>query len=244
MKRLILLLVIIFLSGKTTFTQCDGRLRPDDNSMIAYKQRDNRCEGYYIAKVGAPSLQVVGFQKGRLKYDYDNKHEIILVRSTLGDKTINIRAIGVPLNTYYQMDAQIKPSETFKWPIADVIYPNRLNSGSIKIFGWVGTENDKTYVPVIPDSRSITNTDDNVITLFIRASTDVTKVIWRQSAFSNGSCGKYGKNKEIEKSYRSGKAIPIPLENLAGTVCIEIKARKKNSSHWPRKEIRVLINEE
>ena len=59
-----------------SFGQCDNTLTPTHNTKVAYKPRGNRCEGEYSAKIGAPSLELVGFTIGIFSYKLERAESI------------------------------------------------------------------------------------------------------------------------------------------------------------------------
>jgi hypothetical protein len=222
--------------------QCDDRIEPADDPKTSYKQRDNRCEGSYRTDVSSPTIELVGLLKGKFRYNKDEA-EVLQVFSTLNDRTIYVRAQGIPLGTYYQMDARIAASETLRWPIGDVIVPMNLHYRRVSIFGWTGTEKEKTYIPVRVEPEINTITNDDKIRLFIRTGADVSQVNWRVSPVVNGLCSEYGEIQIIEEEFSAGEPILIDLTRLTGEMCVEIKVREMDSGDFEPDNLRILINE-
>lgn len=238
-----IIFLIALIVSKKNFAQCDTEISPDENKEIAYKERGNRCEGYYVGRVGCPSIDLVGLVRGHFTFAFNREEEIITVESSITDRSINLRAVGVPLRTYYQMDAILAPNERFEWPVEDIIYPMRLNAEIINIYGWIGSENQKIYIPVKSTSYLNSSVADSIVRLYIRTNTEVSKVIWRVARYNQGYCENFEEWNEIIKNYNEGIAIPLEILKRSGLYCIHVKARKSTSGNWGEEIFKVLINE-
>jgi len=134
----LLFIIIITVCYEIAYSQpsCDPDLLPADRG-IAYGPRGNRCEGFYRSRVAAPTIDVVSVIKGSFKFEWNSDEVIELISPVIRKKTINVQAVGIPVRTYYRMDAQIGPGQTLKWPVRDVIYPQRVYPDKIGVFGWI-----------------------------------------------------------------------------------------------------------
>jgi hypothetical protein len=225
----------LILSQIISFGQCDNTLQPSINTKVAYKTRGNRCEGEYAAKIGAPSLELIGFTIGIFSYKLE-KTESIAIKNSTG-LVINIRSSAIPLNTYYRMDALVENGKTFKWDIKDVLFDLKIPSNFLGVYGWIGTQKEKTYIPVKPISTTYDNRNNNLY-LIVRSSTKVLSVKYRYS--------KIGQNpneyKEVNRSFRAGQSIVIILPpDLQGADMIEIAALLDSKSEWIKKQYKISI---
>ena len=128
-QQLIILLsviVLIITFQELLYAQCDKKLRSSESEKTGYRIRShNRCEGFYESDVSSGSLNIVSVTQGKFKFKLDS-NEMITVSPIVNNKTVNIRAVAIPLRTYYRMDAQLDPKTNIKWPVADVLYPKKL----------------------------------------------------------------------------------------------------------------------
>jgi hypothetical protein len=201
---------------------------------LGYKQRsNNRKEGFYEKSTGG-SLEVVSLLYGALSFDWSPG--VVLEVLPPGDmgRMVKIRARAIPLKTYYQMDSTVSPKEILKWPIKDVLYKAGLKANMIGIFGWFGSENEKTFVPLKIFQKGKPPTNDNRIFLTVRADVDVEKVICRFSEIVNGKNLKSAQGwKEIGDYINAGHAITVELPSRnTGELCVEIKAKPGSSGTW------------
>ncbi len=242
----LLLSVIIFIGSETAYSQpCDNKIKPVDSYKIAYRNRGNRCEGFYRSKVAAKSIEIVGVVKGSFNFRL-KKNEVLEISSTfIKDRPINVRAEGIPIKTYYRMDAIIAPGKILIWPIADVIYSQRLSTKKIGIYGWVVKEGEKIYVPVSVVAKMVSLHQDEKIRLYLRTSVDVESVKWRTSYVIGNACSQFGKWKNTSKPYyRTGQPIRITL--LPGEkekLCVEVAAKEKRGARWLKRSARVIVKE-
>jgi len=134
--------------------ECDsGLLRiPIGNKSLQYRERGNRCEGFY-AKTMEARWEIVGVMLGDFDFVLDEAEIIEVSSPIVTDQPVHVRAVGIPSKTYYRMDAQLEPEETLFWPVADVLNLKQLSANDIGIFGWIRTESKKVYVPVAASSK-------------------------------------------------------------------------------------------
>lgn len=232
MKRL-LKITCLFLTvtpiffGELVNAQCDKGLNAAQSSD-GYKQRSNRCEGFYESQVASESFNIVGITQGKFRFKLDAKEKITISSSVVLDNGINIRAVGIPAETFYRMDAQISPIASLEWPVGEILYPNKLTYKDVGIYGWTGKINQKTYVPLSVITDLYGQTENNIIYVYLRASIDVKNVQWRFADVSqDGNCAKAGDwiSQDKDRIYRSGTRIicKIPT-NETGLICISVSA--------------------
>jgi len=244
MKNVFLLCVLILGMAQLGYCQpCDSELTPVENSEIQYKYRQNRCEGFYNSKVSAGGIEVVCLIKGEFHFNLE-KNEMVEISSPFVRKQpVRVRAVGIPLKTYYRMDAEIAPGAVFSLPVGEILYPQKLSDEKIGIFGWLEQGTDKIYVPVASSAKLGKNPNNDKIMLYLRTSTDVENVKWRTAAMLKGICATPDEWKDTQKpSYRSGQAIPIALPE-AKALCVEVAAKEKNSALWLKRNIRLLLKD-
>src|SRR2546423_7628077 len=116
--------------------KCNG-LPPLQASQSGYQKRGDRCEGLYVANVGAHSLAATSFSLGKLRFDLS---PMVRLRVSAPGQTlpVNVRAVAIPPKTYYRMDAVLPAGAFVVWPVRDVLLPENLSETRIGIFAWKG----------------------------------------------------------------------------------------------------------
>lgn len=214
--------------------QCDNTLRPVDNPSTAYRARGERCEGVYVALVGAPSLEIVGFTIGIFSYKLET-NEVIQINNSTG-VTMFIRSSALPLNTYYRMDATIPAGRTLRWEVNGVLRDLQISSNYLGVYGWSGTENEKTYLPVRPVSSNYNASDSNFY-LIIRSSSKVKEATYRYGV-TGQSFGSY------ESIVSSGSIRPMIIvlpKNLRGRYTIEVSVKLESANDWIINQYKLFV---
>jgi hypothetical protein len=224
--------------------RCDG-LAPLRGSKSGYQSRGNRCEGLYVSKVGSRSLAAMSFTLGRVRFDLAPAGAIE-VSAPGQTQPVNVRALAIPVKTYYRMDAPLAPGETLRWSMKDVLAPEGLTESRVGVFGWRGAEDDRTLVPVHVTSSgasSALSSASRAPLLIIQASFDAQKVKWRWGPSRDGKCATAGDwQNAIQRPVSAGWPIAIDLAALpAGTHCFEAAAQSDTSTDWSTLKLRVDI---
>ena len=162
------------------------------------------------------------------------------------DDTINVRAVGIPLKTYYRMDAQIIPNDRLEWPVGDVLYPQELKYKTIGVFGWTGTEREKTYIPIKVASTLLSeDEEEKTVYVYLRASIDVMNVRWRfADLLEDGTCAKAGSwIRPTKNEYYSGQRIvcKVPADKRR-PVCITVRADAQEGDESLSNEAKIILN--
>src|SRR5947209_7756609 len=220
---------------------CKG-LPPLQDSQSGYQKRGDRCEGLYVANVGAHSLAAMSFSLGKIRFDLDPA--VKLQVSAPGQKdSVNIRAVAIPPKTYYRMDATLAAGTTMVWPVRDVLLHENLGDSRIGIFAWKGPETAKTLIPVrvVAQEKAVTST---VPFLTIQASFDAQLVKWRWApARDEGGCQAFGPwQNAIQHPVTASWPIAINLGDLRpGVQCLETAAQSGGSTTWETLKLRLVI---
>jgi hypothetical protein len=209
-------------------------------SKSGYQSRGNRCEGLYVSNVGSRSLAVMSFTLGRLQYDLASPAPIE-VTAPGQTQPVNVRAVAIPLKTYYRMDATLAPHATLLWPMKDVLAPEGLTDSRIGIFGWRLTDEKETLVPLRVAAKGASASRTPL--LIIQASFDAEKVKWRWGASGQGQCSKLGAWQDaIQQPVSAGWPIAIDLSELpVGPHCLEAMAQSGSSTEWSPLKLRIDI---
>lgn len=228
------LLMAIYLTASTTAqAQCYPlKATPDE---LGYRYRSNRCEGLYDSNVSSGgSLQVVSLLADDLNFTLSPRVVLEVAPASYLQTPINVRAVPLPIKTYYRMDASVRAGGTLVWPVADVLYKVRLTPAKLGVYGWYGTESDMTFVPlrVMPSGSTAAA---GQIVLGIRATVDINKAVsWRWAAFERGECSSYGGWQNATSTNSNGtNMVRIPISNINNNyICMEVRAKERTTGNW------------
>jgi hypothetical protein len=229
--NLLLLSILAVVPAISADSLCDPGLEPVKNSATAYKQRDARCEGFYRSEVSAANLAMVSLLASRFDYDVEDHSKLRVNSPLMPDKAIHLRAIGIPLKTYYRLDAELAPGATLDWPL-EVLQRQGIRLSKVGIYGWVPGD-PALYVPLVvsPDGSG----EQIQPVLRVRPSIDVAKILWRVSELVDGRCAPPGAWQRIEapSGIHSGRAAAIELpQSSSGALCIWVSAKPKGTGDW------------
>ena len=229
---------------------CDERLRPEPSSGFGYalREADVRCEGLYESSVRAPGLEVVSFLYERLRFELGDQRTMKVVApdsSGLLAEPVKVRAVALPLKTYYRMDAVIPESGALVWPVDEVLGPARFSAEQIGVFGWIGDEADRVLVPL----RVLAADDAQAGALepgggpgappdlLVRLANDAETVLWRYregqetSAWLSGADGAVAAGRTVRLSLPPGP--PAQLR-------VEVMAKRPDSDEWSSLRLDVI----
>lgn len=220
--------------------KCTG-LAPLQDAQFGYQKRGARCEGLYVANVGARSLAATSFSLGKIHFDL-NPQVKLEVSAPGQTQDVNVRAVAIPPKTYYRMDAPLPAGKNMVWPVRDVLLPQNLTDSRIGIFAWKGPENGKTLVPVrvVPQGAPAKPAP---LYLTIQATFDAQLVKWRSAPAPNGVCLAFGGwENAIQRPVTASWPIAINLSKLpAGLHCVEAAAQSDGSMSWETLKLRVEV---
>jgi hypothetical protein len=146
---------------------------------------------------------------------------------------VNIRAVAITPKTYYRMDTVLQHGKTLIWPVTDVLLPEHLTDNRIGIFGWTGTEEGKTFVPVDVRSGIPAPASDHAI-LVTQTSFDADAIKWRWARTQGKACQTFGGWEDaISHPTTANSPIKVDFKKLPGGVdCVELVARSQVSNDW------------
>lgn len=243
------LLYLLMTVGDGIGKSCDRALTPFPGSQLGYKSLTNRCEGFYISKVASGSLEVVSLTHGRLNYEWRTDVILEVTAPSAADQPVNIRAVAIPLKTYYRMDSELLPGQQFTWPLRDILHPGKLTADRIGIFGWIGEQEDKEFIPIrvrqIAPLEDRAGHEEDVANLVVRSSVDVDSFLWRLSALEKSRCLAFAAWQKIAHAPRhAGAPVLIQLsenENSAAGICVEVAAKERQSDNWLKLSLRIRM---
>ncbi len=218
-----------------------------DNSTIAYKDRGNRCEGFYESQVSvAGSLNLVGLLLGKRNFDFKKDSVLHISSPRVRNQEVHVQAVGIPMKTYYRLDAWLQPGESLEWPL-DIIRKKHLPLEHIGLFGQLVAEPD-VYVPLALRNDG-TGTSPAALTLTLRAMVNVGAVQWRQGPLHRQQCGDMSNSKWKSISpawgdyFYSGEAIEVKLPQQDKDFCIEFATQQKGFGTWLKRLVKVRLED-
>ncbi|MFZ7124810.1 MAG: hypothetical protein ACOWWM_01485 [Desulfobacterales bacterium] len=233
------LLLLLILSPAAFSDPCDRSLSPFPGSGLGYGPIGNRCEGFYVSDISAGSLEVVSLVRGRLRFDWNPETVLEVSVSPEIREVVHVRAVAIPLRTYYRMDGDIRVGGKLVWPVKDILFPANLTPERIGIFGWTGAGADRVFVPLEvrqidppPPGRPPTAGTH----LVIRATVDVDSYLWRTAPASGGHCRAFGKWLPVENApIHAGAPVSIRIQEDSGRaarICLEVAAKSRRDAEW------------
>jgi hypothetical protein len=213
---------------------------------FAERKNDLRCEGLYESPIDA-SFRIVSLLSGTLNFDIEKHSELIVVAPDISELTaesVHIRAVGLPLKTYYRMDAEIMSGNKLRWPIREILYPAKLTAKRIGVFGWTGSESNKYFVPliVVPTNEDIDAAKSLPIELKLRTEEDIESVIWRTFEENNKNIN-LPQWKIAAENLDAGEIISLKLNKVKSKILyVHISAKPYNTDEFKIKlKFRIIV---
>jgi hypothetical protein len=238
-------LCILWLGGVITGYEpllytapCDQGLTPIAG-QVGYTARENRCEGFYVSPVSAPSLELISLLRGALRYNLAAPEQLRIIAPNLGNMAtgpLQVRAVARPLRTYYRMDAVLPANGHLVWPVRDVLLPSHLHAERIGVYGWVGTEMKKLFVPlrVVPQGTPVSKAP---IEVMVRSSVDLDKLMWRIGP-PDGQASSW---EQEGGNVPAGQPVTITLpEGPPMVLRLDIAAKAENRDSWARLTLQLI----
>jgi hypothetical protein len=159
-------------AAEAAMSACDPGLPTSPQDPLAYRQRDDRCEGRYVREVAGSSLVVVSLAEPlpALGSAGDGMLELTWTPSPFKAE-VRLRGQSLRRRIYYRMDT-LRPSSpaTFRWPraLAAALVPRARDLGVLASTAWAvadgarelllplrlnGTRADRYELALIPGSE-------------------------------------------------------------------------------------------
>jgi hypothetical protein len=227
------LLLILLCVGLETLaaaqsTPCDPNLKQEEQPQ-GYRQRGDRCEGYFIQPVAGGRLDIQSFGEAP-RVNVAGKSELVLGWPSFGTETIRVRAYSLSPKEYYRMDT-VRPSgqTSYSWPVG---IPASRNL-AIGLVSWttapVGASRETVFLPV-----SVAGAASGTYTITLIPSVTADQVyVTVASINSDGSKGRVLRNREPLNLgyYPAFRSIPVTLPPLpAGLYRADFAASWENGS--------------
>jgi hypothetical protein len=224
---------------------CDSHLQAIWGEQ-GYQSRksSHRCEGMYESPTAAGTeIEVVSFMLGALRFDLEHDRQLVvsvLVIPELSHDEVRIRGVGLPLRTYYRMDASIASGGQMFWPIQEILEPEAIDASRLGVFGWFGDLTQPTFVPVIVHPEDTPPPSDHSSELKLRTTGQLARLSWQ-------SRDEYAEIDESQwhpignETFNEGDVIPIHLPHGPPTkALLDLKAWLPDKQQWLFVTFRVI----
>jgi hypothetical protein len=196
-----------------------------------------RCEGLYVSDVSL-DLQIVSLLRGGIWFPSERAVTLRITAPKEIDEQINVRAVAIPLRTYYRMDSTLRRACVLNWPTVEVLLSYvRLRPDEIGVFGWTGGENDKTFVPLAVSEKD-QYSEFAALTMTVRTAVEVAEVA--AQAIPLDPKGKQAFPVQLPVSTDPQSAIRIDLSRVPWALFkAVVNVRERDTESWQRLEIRI-----
>jgi len=220
---LLLLFFLLLPSSGLAQSSCPS-LTPT-NGDLGYRNRGNRCEGFYLANA-SESFQIVSLLQGVIPQNWQRNTVLKVSAGASISEAVNVRAVPLSQQPFYRMDGVLQSGASLDWPVGDVLFPSNLKPNNVGVYGWIGSENDKIFIPIRVYKKGVSPVP-TPNTLVVRAGTDVDGLIWRWAPMRDGQCGEY-KTPQTMGQRNANDPIRITLDSVSSpSFCVDIQANKK-----------------
>jgi len=235
-------LISILTVASAQVDPCDARLRPvADHS--GYSRRGDRCEGFYVSPVAVTDFEVVSLLRGKLYFNLQPHVRLeVLAPNAPGviQGPVLVRAVALPPRVYYRMDATVPVNRPLIWPVDALLLPWRLDANKVGMFGWVGTEGERTFVPlqVVPSGAP---QPAGPVELVVRSAADVESVKWRSSDGSDQRPSPPVWRDAVTTPVPAGRPVTIVLpDGPTAVLRVEVAAKEQHRDRWSTLSIRMI----
>jgi hypothetical protein len=158
--------------------------------------------------------------------------------AAVGTRTVHIRAVALPLKTYYRMDASLSDSNSMLWPIGEVLFPLRLHHSNLGVFGWLETPEGRLFLPLRVTSDGSTSGRER-IEIVVRTTTGIDRLLWRSAEETTST--RPTDWQPLKSDFSAGRLATISLpEDRAGILLVDVAGKLSGSEDWARLTLRVL----
>ena len=211
---------------------------PPEHGPLGFQRRSDgdRCEGFFRSNVSGESLSVAFLMSGLLP-----ESSFVEVTGAGPDREINVRAVALPLGTYYRMDAVISPGKPLRWPLSEVVTASgSLKSTDLGLYGWFGDAGRPTYVPVRATAPGATPTGTPVVRLGVRANVGLALITYSISDDESCHFGGQAWNR-LAAEVGSGAVRALVLSADRPALCVGFRAKLANSDQSEPLTVRIRL---
>jgi len=213
----------------------DANIRPIQGSS-GYRARSNdaRCEGFFESPVSVGGLEVVSFTVGNPEFDIQSEDSLAISAPYEGISAaqfVNIRAVALPLRTYYRMDTRLTSTRPMTWPVTPILRPWGLSSKRVGIFGWISRDDRPLFIPIrVGNGKGGSSASTRVLVLKLRSPAPLDRLLWRTG---DDRGAKTPWRSVTDSDVRSGETVTFRLPpGPIGIAEFEFRAKRQNTDIW------------
>ena len=202
-----------------------------ERSELGYRRLANRCEGFYLPQLSG-SLRVVSFTlNNALDFTWDRGTSLKVTAARPADHRLNLRAVSLRPDVFYRMDAAMHGSASLSWPISPYLYQRNIRPDQIGVYGWIGDERDKTFLPVVVAEEGGGRPDTSTLTIKLQTVLELTHFRWTLLDAARAVCqSRPGVDTFVDyrADMRANAIISLGLpapQSVAAERCLEIQYR-------------------
>jgi hypothetical protein len=211
---------------------------PPEHGPLGFQRRSNgdRCEGFFKSNVSGEALSVAFLMAGQLP-----EASFVEVAGAGPDREINVRAVALPLGTYYRMDAVVTPGKPLRWPLSEVVTASRsLKNTDLGLYGWFGDPGRPIYVPVRATALGESSNTARAVRLGVRANVRLALVSY--SISDDERCHFGGQDwKRLAAEVGSGAVRVLELSADRPALCVGFRARLADSDQSEPLTVRINL---
>lgn len=190
------------------------------------------CEGTVARKpVSGQRFEVRSVLKGELRFN-SKKDRVVKIEIPTSRKGVTIQ--GHDKRYTYRLDAQFNGTEPFEWKISEVVVPNHYPPDELFIFGYVGSESNRLYIPLQTSTASFSNTS-KLVTVYLLADEELENIAWRYvrcvNGVQNGPVSNWiqvGNGTGTSLNSRIDVTLRFPSPPQSGEYCVDIKGESSS----------------
>jgi hypothetical protein len=224
------------LAGKA----CPPSTAKPGSGPLGYRLRGALCEGLYESPVAA-DFEVVSLLSAGLSFGGEGEIAIgVPDLPGVGPGTpVRVTAVALRPRTYYRMDATVRPGDSLRWPVGEVLGPLGLGPSDLGVFGQVEIEGQTAYVPLRPLGDGVAMPEGDV-ELVVRAGVDVETVAWRSAALDEPVPRLESRRQRAAAGEPIRLALRFPKPGLQR---VEVQLKPAEEDDWLRRVVEVAVPE-
>jgi hypothetical protein len=179
------------------------------------------------------NFEIVSFIVGTLPEIRDADTAVVVAPAVKVADVVRVRAVALPMRTYYRMDGQVSPDGHLSWPAGEILFHAGLSAGSIGIYGILDREHPlgDAFVPLrvaerVPGAGAVVSRDAELV---VRTLEDLDWVGWRFFSVHEGRCHAPQKPEALRTPLSAGDLIRIHVPTgVEPERCIELQLKRTN----------------
>jgi hypothetical protein len=205
---------------------CDASLIPTDGTD-GYKLRSGGvCEGLFVSRVGAPTMEIVSVTLVDPLHGDAPSHVGLSVALPSNMSIIPVRAVGIPYGFYYRLDAVAASGKVIDWKAGGILNRIKMPLDQVGVFAFTADDTGApVYYPVLV-ATSTPKPEPAQVTVTLRVAGIPEDLKWQ---FFPKQPDKAPVTPPEGVEMKQGR-ITVKIQPLAGSlrVCLESVSQRAN----------------